>query len=67
MSVGAYVTVRKQLQDSLDDQLVDRAQSAAQYDFLERVANIEIPAEALGSADVRIVLLREDTFGGRAR
>jgi two-component system, OmpR family, sensor histidine kinase MprB len=63
VSVGAYVTVRKQLQDSLDDQLVERAESAAQYDFLERVADIKIPAEALGAADVRIVLFRADGFG----
>ncbi|MET0525322.1 MAG: HAMP domain-containing sensor histidine kinase [Nocardioides sp.] len=62
VSVGAYVTVRKQLQDSLDDQLVERAESAAQYDFLEQLADIDVPAEALGAADVRIVLLRADTF-----
>ncbi|HET9419580.1 MAG TPA: HAMP domain-containing sensor histidine kinase [Nocardioides sp.] len=62
VSVGAYVTVRKQLQDSLDDQLVDRARSAAEYDFLEQAANVEFPVEALGSADVRIALLRADNF-----
>jgi two-component system sensor histidine kinase MprB len=63
VSLGAYVTVRKQLQDTLDSQLVDRARSASQYDFLSRIADVEIPAEALGSADVRIVLLRQDGFG----
>jgi two-component system sensor histidine kinase MprB len=62
VSVGAYVTVRKQLQDSLDDQLVERAESAAKYDFLEQIADINVPAEAVGAADVRIVLLRADTF-----
>ena len=62
VSVGAYVTVRKQLQDSLDDQLVDRAQSASQYNFLEQLANLRVPAEAVGAADVRIVLLRADGF-----
>ncbi len=63
VSIGAYVTVRKQLQDSLDRQLIDRARSAARYDFLEQAADIDIPAEALGAADVRIVLLRADMFG----
>ena len=64
VSIGAYVTVRKQLQDSLDDQLVERAQSAAQpqYDVLEQLANLRVPAEAVGAADVRIVLLRADGF-----
>jgi two-component system sensor histidine kinase MprB len=63
VSLGAYVTVRKQLQDTLDSQLVDRARSASRYDFLSQVADVDIPAEALGSADVRIVLLRQDGFG----
>jgi len=63
VSIGAYVTVRKQLQDSLDRQLIDRAHSAAQYDFLEQVADIKVPADALGAADVRIVLLQADGFG----
>ena len=64
VSIGAYVTVRKQLQDSLDDQLVERARSAAQpqYDVLEQLANLRVPAEAVGAADVRIVLLRADGF-----
>ena len=57
VSVGAYTTVRKQLQDSLDTQLVDRARSAAKYDFLEQIANANIPTDALGSADVKVVLL----------
>jgi two-component system sensor histidine kinase MprB len=65
VSIGAYVTVRKQLQDSLDDQLVERARAAAPYGALDEIArgNNEIPAEAFGSADVRIVLLRADGFG----
>jgi two-component system, OmpR family, sensor histidine kinase MprB len=63
VSVGAYTTVRKQLQDSLDDQLVERAQSAAEYDYLEQFASFNIPAEAFGAADVQIVLLQPDGTG----
>ena len=63
VSVGAYTTVRKQLQDSLDTQLVERARSASQADLLESVAFQEISVDAFGSADVRIVLLRADGFG----
>jgi two-component system sensor histidine kinase MprB len=65
VSVGAYVTVRKQLQDSLDDQLVERAQSAAQYEALQRLADSDgsIRPDAFGAGDVRIVLLRADGFG----
>jgi two-component system sensor histidine kinase MprB len=63
VSIGAYVTVRKQLQDSADSQLVDRARSAAKYETLQQAADTRIPSEAFGSADVRIVLLRADGFG----
>ena len=63
VSVGAYTTVRKQLQDSLDTQLVDRARSAAKYGFLEQIANANIPTDALGSADVQVVLLPANGVG----
>ncbi len=63
VSVGAYTTVRKQLQDSLDTQLVDRARSAAKYDFLEQIAIANIPTDALGSADLEVVLLPREGPG----
>lgn len=63
VSVGAYTTVRKQLQDSLDTQLVARAESAAEYDYLGQFAPFKVPPEAVGASDVSIVLLLSDGQG----
>jgi len=63
VSLGAYVTVRVQLEDSLDRQLVERANSAARYDVLARITDeLNLPSWALGAADVRILFLRQDNF-----
>jgi two-component system sensor histidine kinase MprB len=63
VSVGAYTTVRKQLQDSLDRQLVERAEVAASYDYLNRIAPSIVPPEAVGAADVQILVLYPDGQG----
>jgi two-component system, OmpR family, sensor histidine kinase MprB len=63
VSVGAYVTVRQQLQESLDRQLVDRARAAADYEFVGQLTEaLDFPTWALGAADLRIALLRSDGF-----
>ncbi len=61
VSIGAYVTVRMQLQSSLDDYLLDRAHDAAEYPALKKLpTNYEVPSWALGAADIRIMFVTSD-------
>jgi len=55
--VGAYVTTRIQMQQSLDDSLLERARAAASSDALLTAQNAKIESWALGAADVRIGFL----------
>jgi hypothetical protein len=58
LSVGAYVTVRMQLQSTLDESLLDRAHRAADSPALQRLTtDFELPSWALGAADVRIAFI----------
>ena len=66
VSIGAYVTVRQQLQDSLDRQLVERAKAAARFDFVDSLTQeLNLPSWALGAADVRVAVLRSDNVAIR--
>jgi two-component system sensor histidine kinase MprB len=61
VALGAYITVRMQLQSSLDDALVQRAQTAsAQLTQISR--DTAAPAYLLASSDVRIGFIREDGY-----
>ena len=61
MAAGAYVVVRMQLQSSLDESLVDRAEAAAGGQLLVQITNdYDIPSWALGAGDVRIAFVSED-------
>ena len=61
VAVGAYITVRMQLQTSLDDSLLERATQAAKSQALAEITSeCEIPAWALGAADVRIAFIQID-------
>jgi len=57
VAVGAYVTTRVQMQDSLDDSLLERARAAASSDALLTAQDAKIESWALGAADVRIGFL----------
>jgi two-component system sensor histidine kinase MprB len=58
VAIGAYFTVRMQLQSTLDDSLLERAQLAARSDALAQItSNYKLPPWALGAADVRIGFL----------
>jgi two-component system sensor histidine kinase MprB len=62
VSLAAYLTVRQQLYRNLDDNLLDRAHSAASEDILtDRLQIQQVPAAALGAGDVRVGLLALDT------
>jgi two-component system, OmpR family, sensor histidine kinase MprB len=58
LSIGAYVTVRMQLQSTLDEALLDRAHRAAQSPALQQLTTeVELPSWMLGAADVRIAFI----------
>ncbi|HVK30706.1 MAG TPA: HAMP domain-containing sensor histidine kinase [Nocardioides sp.] len=57
VAVGAYLTARVQMQDTLDNALLDRADKAAASDSLLRAGSAGIPSWALGAGDVRIAFL----------
>jgi len=64
VAMGAYVTVRMQLQSTLDQSLVARAHAAASSDALSRITdNYKLPSWALGASDVRIAFLYDDGSG----
>ncbi|KQY57176.1 MULTISPECIES: sensor histidine kinase [unclassified Nocardioides] len=61
LALGAYVTVRMQMQASLDASLIDRAQRASQAPTLsELTVEMRWPSWAFGAADVRIAFIRQD-------
>jgi two-component system sensor histidine kinase MprB len=51
VAAGAYVTVRVQLQASLDDSLEDRAHAAAKFNSL---VDVKVPPSLLGASDMRM-------------
>jgi len=57
VSLGAYVTVKMSLQNSLDNSLLDRANQTAASAPLEAVQSEQIPTYAAGVADVRLFVL----------
>ncbi|CAM3287936.1 HAMP domain-containing sensor histidine kinase [Nocardioides dubius] len=58
VALGAFVTVRMQMQNTLDATLIDRAQKSALSSTLpELSAGRSIPSWAFGAADVRIVFV----------
>ena len=58
VALAVFLTVRMQMQSTLDESLVDRAHRAAKTDALrDLTANYKLPAWALGAADVRIAFV----------
>lgn len=57
VAVGAYVTIRVQMQDSMDDSLRERAHTAAKA---SSVSGVQIPQWWLGASDVRIAVVTAD-------
>lgn len=60
MSLGAFMVMRMQLQDSLDESLLDRAEKAAKYTALSEMTRRDVPSWMLGAADVRIIFITSD-------
>lgn len=59
-SAAAYVTVSQQLRERRDDGLVARANAALSTPLADPSLLVRVPAAALGAADLRIALLRDD-------
>lgn len=57
VALGVYLTVRIQLTATLDDSLLERARLAAGSSTLQQLTQAEIPAAALGAADIRIAFV----------
>ncbi|MFC4784613.1 sensor histidine kinase [Nocardioides sp. MAHUQ-72] len=64
VAAGAFLTVKMQLQSTLDQSLLDRAHAAAKSDALSRITdNYKLPSWALGASDVRIAFIYDDGSG----
>ena len=57
VALAVFLTVRMQMQSSLDQSLLDRARQAATAAPLLDEASIRVPSWATGAADVRIIFL----------
>jgi len=54
VAAAAFITVRVQMHDTLDDSLLSRASAAARTNTLSVLSEREIPSWMLGAADVRV-------------
>jgi two-component system sensor histidine kinase MprB len=60
VSLGAYVTVKMSLEDSLDSSLLERAHRASTSITLAQLTNEQIPTWATGAGDVHIYFVRDN-------
>lgn len=60
VAAAAFWTVRMQMQETLDESLLQRADAAAHSDALSSLSASRVPSWALGAADVRIVFITAD-------
>ena len=60
VALSAFMTVRMQLQSTLDSSLLNRANKAVQTDGLREAVTRGIPPAVFGAADVRIVFINSD-------
>ncbi len=63
-SVAVYLTLRMQLEDTLDESLLERAEATAQTPLVQSALAGNIPTEYVTASDVRLAVLTPD---GRAR
>jgi two-component system sensor histidine kinase MprB len=57
MALGAFMVMRMQLQSSLDESLLNRANKAAEFTALSEITRRDVPSWMLGAADVRIIFI----------
>ncbi len=59
MALGAFMVMRMQLQSSLDESLLNRANKAAEFTAVSET-RLNVPSWMLGAADVRIIFITSD-------
>ncbi len=59
-SLAAYVTLRAQLHERLDESLLERVQRASENGLVEEATLNNFPSEFLGASDLRIFLIYSD-------
>lgn len=57
MALTAFVVMRMQLQSSLDESLLNRANKAATFTALSEITAQDVPSWMLGAADVRVIFI----------
>ena len=67
MALGAFMVIRMQLQASLDESLLNRANRAASTSALSDVTVAGAPAWMLGAADVSIIFINAERGVGLSR
>ncbi|MDN4160927.1 HAMP domain-containing sensor histidine kinase [Nocardioides abyssi] len=61
VAAGAFMTVRVQMQSTLDNSLLDRAQQATRTSALSQLStDLKIPSWALGAGDIRVAFVYPD-------
>jgi two-component system, OmpR family, sensor histidine kinase MprB len=60
VALGAYVTVKVSLEDSLDNSLMERAHQAAETPAIDALLSHDFPSYALGAGDVRMFVVHRD-------
>nr|WP_229686886.1 HAMP domain-containing sensor histidine kinase [Longimycelium tulufanense] len=60
VSLGAFVTVRTSLYESLDENLLGRALATAQSPIADPDTLTQLPYQALGAADLKVAVVRAD-------
>ena len=61
VALVGYFTVRMQMQSTLDESLLERAEAVAESGALADITKrVPIPSEALGAADIRIIFLTDE-------
>lgn len=61
VALGAFLTVRMQMQSTLDESLLDRAKRAAEQPALQELTtNYKVPAWMLGASDIRVAFITAD-------
>ncbi|AYY13521.1 sensor histidine kinase [Actinobacteria bacterium YIM 96077] len=65
-ALATYLTVSSQLTQSVDDNLIERAQEAVSTPLGEPSTLVQVPAEAILAADLRIAIVGFDDTGSNA-
>lgn len=66
VSAAAFVTVRVNILESLDSNLLQRATAAARSDLVDPRLLVTLPTEVFGAGDIRLALLFADGSGQSA-